>query len=423
LTLPSRAQVTRLVSRLVTELTEADTDTFGALISRPPEQAPQAFARLPWVSERVTRAQAAELIGYTSATLAAHAQRGRKAREENRESATDMPAPAADGTWSAGELALWVAIRRSRLAKGPRWPSHAMHEEQARVAANEGLSARQLAQRLGVSGEKARILLREAGAPGRPPDSALIPLVRAYLATSPGGHPSLRPGPRPRRARATDVMAMLKKHGYGIARPRAVRLITTCGGTAITPAGADTEQGHVRAATLARAAGCSPQRITAAVAEQRLTPASTDRWGPAYDLKWVKPGKGHLKAPTDSWWQPIVTGPDGKVLPPDGCVLPPAWGFAAAVGWLRRDLAEASAGEREGWLAATPDGTPPTFGRHGWMHIPLAIGEVAALAHSTETAVMRSETFPDPSGEDGDGEPTWTAGQVALWMASLRSSP
>jgi len=46
---------------------------------------------------------------------------------------------------------------------------------------------------------------------------------------------------------------------------------------------------------------------------------------------------------------------------------------------------------------------------------------VAALAHSTETAVMRSEAFPDPSGEDDDGEPTWTAGQVALWLAAQRS--
>ena len=411
MTLPSRAQVTRLVARLVAELTEADTDTFGALISRPPEQVPQAFAHLPWVSERVTRAQAASLLGHTPATIARYAQLGKTAAQENRDTATDMPAPGADGTWSAGELALWVAVRRSGLLASPRWPSYTAHQEQALLAAAQGLSTRRFARRLGVSQEKARILLREAGAPGRVADSTLIPIVRGWLATTSG-----------RRARAADVMAMLKKqHGYGIAKPRAVRLITACGGTEITPADADTKQGHVRAAALARAAGCSPQRITAAVAEQRLTPASHDRWGPAYDLKWVKPGKGHLKAPTDSWWQPVVTGPDGKVLPPAGCVLPPAWGFAAAVGWLRRDLAEASPEEREGWLAATPSGTPPTFGRHAWMHIPLAIGEVAALAHSTETAVMRSEAFPDPSGEDDDGEPTWTAGQVALWLAAQRA--
>ena len=411
MTLPSRAQVTRLVSRLVTELAEASTDTFGALISRPPEQAPQAFAHLPWVSERVTRAQAAQLLGYTPATIARYAQLGESARQENRDTATDMPAPGPDGTWAVGELALWVAVRRSGLLAAPRWPSPAACEEEARQAAAEGLSARQLAQQIGVGQEKARRLLRAAGQPGRVPDEVLTPLVRAYLATRTG-----------KRARAGEVMAMLRKRGHGIAKPRAVRLITACGGTEITPADADTKQGHVRAAALARSARCSPQRITAAVTEQRLTPASTDRWGPAYDLKWVKPGTGHLKAPTDSWWQPVVTGPDGKVLLSGGCVLPPAWGFAAAVGWLRRDLAEASQGEREGWLAATPSGTPPTFGRHAWMHIPLAIGEVAALAHSTENAVMRSEAFPDPSGEDDDGEPTWTAGQVALWLAVQRSS-
>ena len=406
-----RALVTRLVRDLAQELARADTDTFGALIAR--DEPPQAFTRRPWAGKRVSAVQAAGLLGLTVRTFTDYGQRGKKARSEGRESPADMPASGDDGLWPIGDLALWLAIRRSYLLAYPRWPASSLYEEQVREAIAAKVSTRELAAQIGVSPARARALMKELGAPGRArvPDSDLIPLVNAFLAATEG-----------RRARVSDVIAILREHGHPVSKPRAGRLITACGGTAITPADADTAEGHVRAATLARAAGCSPQRITAAVAEQRLTPASRDRHGAAFDLKWVKPGTGHLKAPADSWWQPVATGPDGKILPPAGGVLPPAWGFAAAVGWLRRDLAQASPQERESWLAATPEGTPPTFGRHGWMWIPLPVGEAAALAHTTENAVMRSGTFPDPSGEDDDGEPAWTAGQVALWMASLRSS-
>ena len=111
-----------LVTRLAGEMKAMDAARFAAVTARPYRTAdPGSFTRHPWVTERVTMAEAVTLTGHTRGTLAEWRRQGNEARRERGEELLNRPpALARDKTWEIGELAIWKAVQKSQVTRERR---------------------------------------------------------------------------------------------------------------------------------------------------------------------------------------------------------------------------------------------------------------------------------------------------------------
>lgn len=296
--LPSEQEYITVLAALTAALEAAGSTGWAALLE--PGAEPDALTGCRWLDERASVPEVATLTGLAQTTIAEEWRRGRLYARSGMTAPGDFPLCGEDWRWPVREILTWQALHASRVLRRAlhRWPARETYHQAARDAHDRGLSARAWAQESGgtVGRMLATQIYQDLGfTPPAPTDKDLMPIVRKLR----GGGSAVRPA---------DVVKAARAAGWAIDAPRATRLLTAAGGPilgAVTPdvtAGCGGLRGKecaglIRAATAARAGGCTPQAITAAVASGRLTPWARDRWGLLFDLCRMKPGPS--RAPVD----------------------------------------------------------------------------------------------------------------------------
>ena len=279
----TRTQFAALVAALIPEIKGMDKAAFDAVTGRLRPGDPQAFtgriARTAdpaafrgraWVNELVDGEEAARLCGYSQGkTWPIYRGRARRALRNGITDLRLMPAPVRitdrrgeweHALWEVGELAIWQAVKQSRILTPSRWPDHEIYYPAVEAAVARGkMSRRALMEELGIGGELATSLLKELGYmsdQGIPADALLEPAVRRLI-------PAVGAPPAP-----AHVVAALAEQGYEISERTARRLLAQVAPARLPRMEGDTlsETVEVRPATLARYAGITPNAITKAMA-------------------------------------------------------------------------------------------------------------------------------------------------------------
>jgi hypothetical protein len=220
---------------------------------------------VPWVRDLVDGPTAARICGYVyEKTWLIYKTRAGSERRDGHHDPRLLPPPAEGESkqaarWELGTLAIWQAVRKSRVLTRFAWPSHDQWypEIHRQMADPHGAhTERDLSAAMGLSRELVSDLLDECGYVARARsvgDDVLVPIARDLIARMP-----VRPRPR-------DLIAACAEAGYKIGDKAAGRVLARAAGDHLLPMEADTLDGLVRPATLARQAGVGVNAIITAM--------------------------------------------------------------------------------------------------------------------------------------------------------------
>jgi hypothetical protein len=122
-----------LVKDLRAELKEADPQQREHLLNH--RVTPASFTGRPWAWARTGPDGMAAITGYAASTLRVYISRSQREHDAGKATERTMPARGMDGTWNAGDLALWMATANEAKAAEIRITTEEARDIQGDVAA------------------------------------------------------------------------------------------------------------------------------------------------------------------------------------------------------------------------------------------------------------------------------------------------